>query len=167
MESETLTQKRLKQLFVYDEKTGVFTRRLAVGRHGCHAVGVAAGTRQNRGYIVVSIDKRRYVAHRLAWMYKYGVWPAADLDHINEDKSDNRIINLRLATRAQNMQNVARHKHNTSGHKGVSWLKSHAKWRAYIFNEYKQTHLGLYATFEEAVNARLKAEQEHHTHRKG
>ena len=167
MGNSVLTQERLKQLFVYDRDIGLFTRRIAVGRHGCHTAGTIAGTRQNKGYLVISIDGRRYVAHRLAWLYEYGVWPTTDLDHVNENKSDNRIFNLRLVTRAQNMQNVTKHKHNTSGCKGVSWLRDRAKWRAYIFNGYKQTHLGLYASFNDAVKARLKAEQEHHTHRKG
>ena len=105
------------------------------------------------------------MAHRLAWLYHYGQWPNGDLDHINEVKDDNRISNLREATRAQNMQNVRRHKHNTSGYKGVSWMPDRHKWRAYIFVNYKQQHIGLYNSPEEARDARRSAETRLHSHR--
>ena len=167
MENNLVTVERLKSLFDYDRRTGVFTRRVAVGRHNCHSVARKVGTKQNYGYIVVSIDSRRYVAHRLAWLYVYGVWPLGDIDHINGDKSDNRIANLRLATRAQNMQNVAKHAHNKSGAKGVSWSAQRNKWRAYIFVNYKQLHLGLFNTFGGAVRARKTAERIYHTHAYG
>ena len=161
-----VTQERLRELFTYDAVTGVFTRRKAVGRHGCHKVSTVAGTRQNHGYIVITVDGRRYMAHRLAWLYQYGEWPTNDIDHINEIKDDNRIVNLREATRAQNMQNVRLHKHNTSGYKGVSWLSRRGKWRAYIFVNYKQQHIGLFNSADAAREARVNAEKQWHTHRK-
>jgi hypothetical protein len=160
-----VTQERLKELFAYDALTGLFIRRKAVGRHGRHKALSIAGTRQNHGYTVLNIDGRRYMAHRLAWLYFYGRWPDGDLDHINEVKDDNRISNLREATRAQNMQNVRRHKHNTSGYKGVSWMPDRHKWRAYIFVNYKQQHIGLYNSPEEARDARRSAETRLHSHR--
>jgi hypothetical protein len=107
------------------------------------------------------------MAHRLVWLLHKGYWPAADLDHINEDKTDNRIENLREATRAQNMQNVRVHKHNTSGCKGVAWYAPRGKWRAYIFCNYRQRHLGLFSTFTDAVAARKAAERQLHSHGKG
>lgn len=165
MGNDLITQQRLRELFIYDANNGLFTRRVATGRHGRHRVGSQAGTRQNRGYIVIYVDGRRYVAHRLAWLYVHGEWPSMDLDHINQIKDDNRISNLRLATRKQNMQNVSKHKHNTSGFKGISWHKPRKKWRAYIFNEYKQIHLGLFDSREAAIDARLVAEQIYHSHR--
>lgn len=162
-----ITHERLLKLFTYDEKSGVFTRRVATGRRGCHRAGELAGTIQNHGYQVISIDKKRYMAHRLAWFYVRAVWPSGDLDHINGDKLDNRIANLREATRKQNMQNVRQHKHNTSGYKGVAWHSQRNKWRAYIFDSYRQIHLGLFDSREAAYAARLKAEKQYHTHRVG
>ena len=162
-----VTQEKLKELFVYEADTGLFIRRKAVGRHGRHKALTVAGTRQNHGYIVLNIDGRRYMAHRLAWLYHYGQWPNNDIDHINEVKNDNRISNLREATRAQNMQNVRRHKHNTNRYKGVSWMPARRKWRAYIFVNYKQQHIGLYNSPEEARDARANAEERLHSHRSG
>lgn len=153
-----ITAERVRELFIYDPDTGVFTRRIATGRRNCHRAGEIAGTRQNHGYIVISADHRRYVAHRLAWLYVYGVWPVGDLDHINGIKDDNRITNLREATRKENMQNVRKHKHNTSGHKGVAWHSQRNKWRAYIFVDYQQKHLGLFDTKLAAAAAREQAE---------
>ena len=160
-----ITQTRLRELFIYDKMTGLFTRRIAVGRHGCHKKGSIAGTLTNNGYCMISLNGRRYMAHRLAWLYIYGVFPAGSLDHINRNKLDNRIINLREATCQQNMQNVLTHKHNTSGYKGVAWHDQRKRWRAYIFNNYRQIHLGLFDTKEEASAARKKAELQYHSHR--
>lgn len=160
-----ITHERLCELFVYLRDSGDFIRRIPTGRNGCHRAGERAGTIQNHGYVVITADNQRYMAHRLAWFYVHGVWPAGDLDHINQDKSDNRISNLRVATRKQNMQNVSRHKRNTSGYKGVAWHSQRNKWRAYIVDEYRQIYLGLFDTKEAAAAARLKAERQYHTHR--
>jgi len=165
MENNLVTQQRLKELFIYDPESGIFTRRIATGRHGCYRAGAKAGTQNPRGYIIVSVDSQRYMAHRLAWLYVYGQMPATDLDHINNVKNDNRIANLRLVTRKQNMQNVLFHKHNTSGFKGVSWHVPRGKWRAYIFCDYRQIHLGLFDTKEAAAAARVDAEKVYHSHR--
>lgn len=154
-----ITQQRLKELFYYDTLTGEFTRKIAVGRHKCHHINKPVGTKQNKGYVVIGADKKRYMAHRLAWLYVYGCWPSNDLDHINQNKSDNRIANLRQASRSKNMHNVSLHKHNSSGHKGVSWHKPRKKWRAYIFVGYTQIHLGLFDKVGDAVKARKQAER--------
>jgi hypothetical protein len=157
------TQARLKELFIYDPDSGVFTRRISTGRHDRHKAGKVAGTKGI--YWHMHVDGKRFVGHRLAWMYVYGEPPKEDLDHINQNKLDNRIENLREATRRQNMQNVTLHKHNSSGFKGVAWHSLRKKWRAYIFNGYKQTHLGLFETLDQAVQARKAAESQYHTHR--
>lgn len=154
-----ITQQRLKQLFSYDETTGVFTRKVAVGRHGRYKVGTIAGTKTAQGYIVIGLDDKKCMAHRLAWLYVYGVLPATDLDHINRNKSDNRIANLRLVNRSQNMHNVNLRKHNSSGYNGVSWHKPRRKWRAYIFVDYTQVHLGLFDKISDAIKARKQAER--------
>ena len=165
MENRSIAQERVRELFIYDPGSGVFTRRIATGRHGRHRAGVVAGTREKRGYILISVDGLQYMAHRLAWLYVHGEMPSTDIDHINNVKDDNRIANLRLVTRKQNMQNVLFHKHNTSGFKGVSWHAPRSKWRAYIFCDYKQIHLGLFDTKEAAAAARVDAEKVYHSHR--
>jgi len=165
MENSLLTQQRLQELFIYDPESGIFTRRIATGRHGRYRAGVKPGTRERRGYIIIGVDSQRHMAHRLAWLYVYGEFPQTDIDHINNIKGDNRISNLRLVTRRQNMQNVLAHKHNTSGFKGVSWHKHSNRWRAYIFADYKQIYLGLFETKEAAAAARLAAEKTYHSHR--
>lgn len=163
MANKLPTQARLKELFIYNSDSGIFTRRISTGRHNRHKAGEIAGTKSN--YWHMFVDGQRFVAHRLAWVYVYGKEPLNDLDHINQNKLDNRIVNLREATRQQNMQNVTLHKHNRSGFKGVAWHTTRKKWRAYIFNGYKQTHLGLFETIEQAVQARKAAEFQCHTHR--
>jgi hypothetical protein len=162
MANKLVTQDRLKALFIYDAETGVFTRRIATGRHNRHGIGTIAGTKTNKGYVVIYFDGVRMVAQKLAWLYVYGVLPTFDLDHINQVKDDNRIVNLREATRSQNMQNVTIHKHNSSGQKGVAKLRS--KWRAYINVNYKQISLGIFNTKEEAIVARKAAEAVYFTH---
>jgi len=153
-----ITQQRLKELFYYDALTGQFTRKIAVGRHGCHHINKLVGTKTPRGYVVIGVDGQRIMAHRLAWLYEYGELPSSDLDHINQNKSDNRIANLRVVSRSKNMHNVSLHRHNSSGHKGVSWHAPRQKWRAYIFLDYRQTHIGLFDKIEDAVAARRRAE---------
>ena len=163
MENDSQIQKRVKELFYYDENTGIFTRKIATGRHGRHKKGLVAGAKNNRGYVILSIDSKRYVAHKIAWLYVYGYIPKQDLDHINRVKNDNRIANLRLATRSENMQNVVRNKKNTSTQKGVSWMPQRKKWRAYINKDYKQIYIGLFDSFEEAVSAYKEAQKKIHS----
>jgi hypothetical protein len=157
-----ISVERLREVLDYNPDTGVFIRKVPMGRHGCHVAGDVCGTTTKRGYIFICVDKFKSMAHRLAWLYVYGVWPEGDLDHINQNKSDNRICNLRQVSRKENMQNVTLHKHNTSGVKGVAWHGQCKKWRAYIFADYKQISLGVYDTFEDAVKARKSAEVKYH-----
>jgi len=120
-----------------------------------------AGTKTNTGYMMIMIDKKRYYAHRLAWALYYSKWPNYQIDHINGDKVDNRINNLREATIAQNGKNYGFNKSNTSGEKGVCWSKSSNKWRSIIKVDGKQIHLGYFTDMKDAILARHKAEQKH------
>lgn len=97
-----LTQDRLKELFSYNEKTGIFTRLVSIGRRG--KVGNIAGSKNWDGYLLICIDNKNYAAHRLAWMYTYGSFPKIT-DHINGIRDDNRISNLREVTMRENLQN--------------------------------------------------------------
>ena len=105
------------------------------------------------GYLKGCLRFRTILAHRAVWAVSYGYWPSLDVDHINCIKTDNRLINLRLATRSENKRNVGLIASNTSGFKGVSWHKSSNKWRATIRSEGKQIQIGKFPTLEGAYEA--------------
>lgn len=84
------------------------------------------------------------------------------IDHVNGDPSDNRLCNLREATKSQNMMNVGKIKSNTSGVRGVGWSKISQKWRAYICVNKRNIHLGLFDDIEDAKAARFKAVIKYH-----
>lgn len=150
-----ITQKRLKELLHYDTTTGVFTWRVD---HPRAAKGSVAGAKDFYGYVVIRLDTVLYKAHRLAWLYKHGEWPSKNIDHINQDKSDNRLENLRLADQSVNMHNTKVRSTNKSGVTGVSWRADRNKWNARIKVGYKNFNLGLFDKMEDAVAARKKAE---------
>ena len=150
-----ITQFRLKQLLDYDPITGRFTWKVG---HPRAAKGSFAGAKDHYGYVVIRLDTILYKAHRLVWLYVHGVWPAKGLDHINRDKSDNRIENLRIADQSVNMHNTAAKSNNKSGVSGVTWRADRNKWCARIKVGYKNFNLGLFAAIEDAVAARKDAE---------
>jgi hypothetical protein len=122
-------------------------------------VGDVAGSLDGEGYLLIMVQSRLYRAHRLAWLYVYGTWPEGQLDHINRNRSDNRISNLREVTNKQNHQNRSKPSNNTSGHPGVSWHKRDSKWLSSIRHNYKKTHLGYFTNIEDAIAARKAAEK--------
>jgi len=89
-----ITGSMLEGLLTYDPDTGIFT---AVKTRGRHRAGKRAGSKGGEGYIIIKINRRNYRAHQLAWVWMFGEWPRMDIGHINRDRSDNRIANLRLA----------------------------------------------------------------------
>jgi len=150
-----LTQARLKELLHYDPDTGVFTwRETGPGRKN----GLIAGCLRVDGYWFIAIDQQRYLAHRLAWFYVHGYFPENDTDHINRIRTDNRISNLREASRQCNSRNSGLLSTNTSGIKGVCWNKNYSKWQANITDSGKQIYLGCYDTIVDAAKARWSAE---------
>lgn len=149
-----MDQARLKELLHYDEETGQFTRLKTRGRGKKKClVGRVAGCISNDGYRHIAVDGRRYLAHRLAWLYVHGVFPVDQLDHINCVRDDNRIANLRLATQSQNNANMRVPSHNTSGVKGVYWHKGASKWMAYITANRQRRYLGLFTSIDAAAAA--------------
>ena len=139
-----LTAERLRQLLHYDYEAGTFIR--ISGRQG---VGRTVGYKDTGGYLQICVDGRSHLSHRLAWLYVYGEWPKGEIDHINGSKSDNRICNLRIATRSQNMANSGTRKVS----KGVSWHKHSGKWNARIRIDGRDVSLGYYRTVEDAREA--------------
>ena len=114
-------------------------------------VGQQFGTKHNRGYRQGRINSKLYLEHRLIWLLHYGEWPN-EIDHINGDKSDNRIENLRDLTHKQNMLNQGSRK-GTSKHRGIFWSKDHSKWRVKFCIDGIYHHIGLFETEELALEA--------------
>lgn len=156
-----LTQARLKELLHYNPETGEFTRLVSTSNR--IKVGDIAGGAHNSGYILISVDSKLYLAHRLAWLYINGNFPLKQIDHVNGVRNDNRLINIRECSQYENNQNMVSRKNATSKHIGVSWNKERNKWRAAIYVNGKQTHLGRFETEQEAINAYIKAKAQNHT----
>lgn len=153
---ERITQAELKSLLTYNEETGYFYWKNLVG-YRSKVAGKKAGTLNARGYIAINISSRPMLAHRLAWLYMHGEWPSLQIDHINGVRTDNRIANLRLATRYENMRNIKRKSTNKSGYKGVSWSAECKKWRACIVHQGKTVHLGVFTEKDAAYEAYCNA----------
>lgn len=155
-----MTQDELTELLSYNPETGVFTRKK--WRSSNAVAGAIAGTAHTKGYIAIWVNGRRHMAHRLAWLYMYGELPEKQIDHINRNKADNRIANLRLADNSENQQNVATTRNNKSGAVGVFWNRRHNRWFSNIVVNRKPIHLGSFTDFDEAVAARKQAEGRYH-----
>ena len=149
-----LSQTELKTVLRYVPEQGHFIwldyplpSGKARRRTGKTAIGSIAGSYNKLGYLEIRYNGKLYLGHRLAWLYVYGVTPT-EIDHINRNPSDNRIINLRVATRTQQMANIKRMSTNKSGFKGVC---AHGKrFSAYIKINEKTKYLGMFDTPEEA-----------------
>lgn len=125
-------------------------------------VGKIAGWKTSRGYIAISIGSSQYLAHRLVWTYHNGSlppYPAKEIDHINGNKSDNRVENLRAVDRTENTRNTGLRKDNKSGVCGVRQDPVGGRWDAAIRASGRQVYLGRFATKEEAIAARRGAEK--------
>ena len=146
MAKTDLTAELLREHLHYCPETGIFTwiKPRAPGVR----FGDVAGNKMADGYWVVCIFSHRHKAHRLAFLYMTGNFPEAMVDHINGNKSDNRFINLRQATNAQNKRNTPKRRDNTSGFKGVVFSK-YGRWIAQC-NSDKGSYLGSFDTAEEA-----------------
>jgi len=133
-----ISQSLVKSILNYNPDTGVFVWE---AQRKKIVVGSVAGGDNGHGYWVIRIDGRLYRAHQLAWLYVYGEWPDRQIDHINGNRSDNRISNLRLATQSQNNANT-RVLSSMSGIKGVGM--HNGRWRAQIRIDGKKVHLGYF-----------------------
>lgn len=154
-----VTAERLRELFSYDPERGILSR--LVPRNGTKT-GPIPGTLTNRGYLQISADNRRYYVHRIAWMISHGEIPdGLYIDHVNGNRSDNRLANLRLLTIAENCQNRhGVHRSREGGILGVDLKRG--KWRARINIGGRQVEIGLFPTQDEASEAYLKAKREMH-----
>lgn len=173
------TPEQLRELLTYDPKTGKLfwkerpermfkdtpgrTKEHAHANWNSRYAGKEAFTAAHgEGYRQGLVFGWPYLAHRVIWAIVYGEWPVNDIDHINMDRSDNRLANLRHATRGENTCNRGAQINNTSGFKGVTWDKRSMKWMAQIGAFGKNHNLGLFATAEEAHAAYRSASQRMH-----
>ena len=156
-----ITHEELKERLSYNQYTGEFTW-LSLSSKRLHIeIGSIAGSLKRDGYVSIQVNKVAYKAHRLAWFYFYGIWPKEMIDHIDGNKTNNSISNLREATRSENGQNQKKPTcKNKLGVLGVT-LKD-GKYEAQIKINYKQFWLGSFKTIEEASNAYILAKRELH-----
>lgn len=161
MAKTNLTAQRLRELLHYDPETGIFRWKVNTSNSQAFA-GDIAGWMQ-KGYRIIKVDNLTLRAHRLAWLYMHGVFPTSILDHINRDKSDNRICNLREVSYSENTQNQGLKKNNKSGVKGVYWRSRDKCWIASIRVHGKSSHIGQFKSLNEAAEAYAKAAAKQHT----
>jgi len=143
----------LRCLFVYDTVDGVLRRK---------SDNKAVGGLNNHGYHRVVVEGVRYLTHRLIWKMIHDEEPD-EVDHINGQRDDNRLANLRNVSKKVNQENGAKRVNNTSGYPGVSWSRLHSKWRAQINHNGRKIHIGLFGCKIDAHKAYLKAKKKYHT----
>lgn len=163
--------KEVKKHVVYDPETGLFTRRARIpedfhpkGRlsadslcksYNSRLAGKPALTASSRGYKIGRVGDKNLMAHVVAWAYVHEEWPDGDIDHINGDRSDNRIENLRVVSRSDNLRNRGLCRRNKSGEIGIYWATDRKQWRVELAN----TKIGSFDTKEEAIIARDEAKE--------
>jgi hypothetical protein len=156
------TQERLLELFKYNPNDGSFERIKTTAPKAIKGM-VIFGSKNSSGYLLVSVDSKTFVAQRLAWIISNGdIQSGLQIDHINRDRSDNRLCNLRLVTHMENGHNQKLRATNNSGYAGVFWHTQSKKWRASIMVNYKPIHLGGFDTPEEANVAYVTAKEIYH-----
>jgi len=152
----SITYEKVRELFDY-RSDGKLIWRITKSKNV--KKGRVAGTSYTDWYSQVRVDYVLHMTHRLIYLWHHGYMPEGDIDHINQNKSDNRIENLREVSHQCNLRNTGNHSDNKSGVKGVYKHKSWSKWLAYIVLNNKQRRLGKFKSFDEAVLHRLAAEQ--------
>lgn len=152
-----ISAEEAKSLLAYDPKTGAFARKARGGK-------IVKGATDSHGYAQIRLNGKLYLAHRLAWLLHHGVWPADQVDHVNGNRADNRMSNLRLASGSVNQRNAKRRKDNTSGVPGVVWHKPSQRWLARLSTDCGVKYLGYFSDKEAAIKTRLTAAEAHGYH---
>ena len=152
----TLSAELVRHLFEY--RDGWLYRKV---QQGPARVGDRAGGKDGRGYLQIRVQNRKQLAHRLIFLWHSG-WLPREVDHIDGNKTNNRIENLRAATAFQNHQNSRRPQNSTSGVKGVYWDKQSHKWRARCRVDGVQHNVGYFGSLSDAAQAVRRFRQQHH-----
>ena len=155
-----LSQALLKKHYNYNPTTGEFTTRLPTHQHHANEV---IGSISKEGYLETSIGGKRFLIHRLIWIYITGNLPD-QVDHINHDRLDNRWVNLREVSNTTNIKNCSLSSNSTTKINGVNLIKSTNKYRAYITVNKKQIHLGVFDDINDAIAARKQADIDYGFH---
>jgi hypothetical protein len=158
-EVKPITRQEAEKVLSYSPQTGVFTWVCRVGTR--RAAGDVAGYLHSTGCITIGLNKKHIKAHRLAWLFVYDEWPAGDIDHINGNRTDNRIENLRIATKTQNAQNQRRGTRNKHGLLGIKQTPC-GNWTSSIRVDGVLHHIGTFHTAQEAHTAYVKTKQRVH-----
>lgn len=158
---EHISHERLIELVNYDCETGLFTRKKSVGRS---FAGRVLGYTKNNGYIAFTLDSKKYFAHRLAWLYVHKKLPEHDIDHIDGNRSNNKIKNLRDIPRSSNLENSAKAKssNKSTGLIGAYLHKKTGKFTSRIQVDKKDNYLGSYDTAQLAHEAYMNAKKKLH-----
>lgn len=149
-EDKSITRENIIRLLDYNPETGIF---LWKDDRQCIRAGSVAGFTERKGYRSIKVLNRTFKAHRLAWFIFYGEWPKDQIDHINRDKSDNRIANLRESSNSSNQWNSGVYSNSTTGYRGVSWHKKSQKYWARIGHQGRRIDIGLFDCPHEAALA--------------
>lgn len=151
--TDNFDQQKLKSVLDYDPETGFFCWKAEKSNDRTNSrVGKVVGSRASNGYWRIWLFGEERMAHRLAWLWMTGEWPAPgiDIDHKDADRANNIWSNLRLATRSQNNANCKRPSPNKSGLKGVYFHKAAQKWCVQIKKDGRRIYLGLFLSKEDA-----------------
>lgn len=146
-----VTQQRLNDLFSYDKSNGNLVRKVDRGRV---KVGDIAGSETDKGYLRTYVDGRLYMNHILVWVMNYGFHPESQIDHINHNKKDNRLENIRLVS---NRENCCNRRNHTSGYPGVDFHKKSNLWRCRIRVGKQRYSLGYFKSASSAGVAHQRA----------
>lgn len=157
---EIPTQALLRKFFIYNPATGDLIYRLPNNQKN---IGDTFGALGSQGYLIGNIGSQSYLVHRLIWLYVYGYLPD-QVDHIDHDRTNNRISNLREVSNLENHKNCSVSRNSSTGVNGVCIHKPTGKYRAYIMVNKKQIHLGLFDSLDEAKKARENADIQHNFH---
>ena len=157
MSTLNLTVQQLREMLHYDSQTGDFTWIVSRGNQFTKP-GMKAGFKDTYGHMGIEIDGKRYLSHRLAWLYVHEKWPNHQIDHINRVRDDNRIANLRDVTGVVNLNNKGNYRNNTTGFKGVT-IKN-GRFVAQITINGKCKHIGSFDIAEKASQAYQAAKKD-------
>ena len=149
----------IRETVDYDPATGLFFwRKIGVKQLDSRRAGKRAFVTYFNGYLKGTVRGVQLMAHRVAWKHYYEQDPQGEVDHINGNRLDNRIANLRVVTSLENKRNARRPNHNTSGCVGVSFRADKSRWRAFITLDNRSVHLGYFNDKDAAIDARKAAE---------
>jgi len=157
MPRNKITQEEVKSLFDYREDGFLIRKKDA--QMGLIKIGAVVGCIGNCGYYRTYIKGKNVLVHQLVWLWHYGYIPENEIDHIDRNRANNRIENLREVSRTCNARNLTTPSNNTSGVKGLSWYKRQNIWEAHISKKGIKIHIGRSEDYVEAVAMRLAAEQ--------